>query len=259
VVTLLVIFVGVNWIAPVALSFYAAKKAPTIARVVPTDLKDKSVSNAIGTKGSYFSYEFEIPWTDLDETQTKLYPKDKPEKTKVMLEFHSGLRLLFSAVPPRVWANQLSEEMKLSPQAIDSIFGPGVSKSDYSFVKAMYEFTPDKMDHWSFSRSSVNKDEMLLIIKSIALPKTAESGIFDIQNKFYKGFQQGDPAAHPDKIVVDLYSDEGGVELIFFLKDKGNHIVTQSEINRIIQSLHKATPSESIAARGNSQITSAFH
>jgi len=82
VVTLTVIFVGVSWIAPVVLSFYAARKAPPVARVVPTDLKDQSVSEAPGKKLSYFGYEFQIPWSDLDEAQTKLYPKDKADKTR---------------------------------------------------------------------------------------------------------------------------------------------------------------------------------
>jgi hypothetical protein len=40
---------------------------------------------------------------------------------------------------------------------------------------------------------------------------------------------------------VDLYSDEGGLELIFSEKNYNVSAgVTQPEINRIIQSLHKA-------------------
>ena len=85
VITLAVIFVGVEWIAPVALSFYASQKAPAVARVVPTDLKDHSVSNAPGRKLAYVGYEFEIPWNDLDEAQTKLYPKDKHDKFRADL------------------------------------------------------------------------------------------------------------------------------------------------------------------------------
>lgn len=108
VVTLAIVFVGVYWIAPVALSFYAAKKAPLVARIVPTDLKDKSVSEVPGTKQAYFGYDFEVPWSDLDETQTKLYPKDKPEKFRVDLHFHSGLRLVVSAAPPGVWGQTTS-------------------------------------------------------------------------------------------------------------------------------------------------------
>jgi hypothetical protein len=245
VVTLAVIFVGVYWIAPVALSFYAAKKAPPIARIVPTDLKDKSVSEGPGKKLSYFGYEFEVPWSDLDETQTKLYPKEKPEKTKVDLYFRSGLRLLVSTTPPREWAKQLTE-MASNPHGIESIFGRETMKSDYSFVKTLYEFSPDKMHHWAFLQRGQIRDEFLLSIKSIALPKSAETGIFNIENQSYKGFQAGNPQVRQDRIIVDLYADEGSVEMIFFQKDyQSSAGVTQPEINRIVQSLCRAPQNES--------------
>src|SRR6476620_3508106 len=119
-ITLAVMFIGVQWIAPVALSFYAARKALPIARVVPADLKDKSVSPTPGRNLSYFGYEFEVPWSDLDETQTKLYPKDKPNKTRVDLHFRSGLRLLVTAIPPGSWATELSKDFNVPPQRVES-------------------------------------------------------------------------------------------------------------------------------------------
>ena len=133
-IVLAAVFVSVQWIAPIAFSFYAAKKASPVARIVPIDLKDKSVSKTPGEKLSYFGYDFELPWSDLDETQTKLYPTDSPKKSRVDLRFHSGLRLLVTAVPAREWINGLTEEMKVSPQRIESTFG----SSDYPLVKAIY-------------------------------------------------------------------------------------------------------------------------
>jgi hypothetical protein len=245
VVTVALVFVGVNWIAPVALSFYAAKKAPAVASIVPTELKDQSVSQAPGTKLSYFGNEFEVPWIDLDETQTRLYPKDKPEKTKVQMRFRSGLRLLVSVAPPRIWANQLARELNTSPQDLESALGSGTMKSDYSFAKALYEFSPDNMNYWTMSQGASNRNELLLTVKCIALPKSAETGIFNVQNGTYKGFQEGNPRVRQDQIVVDLYSDDGGVEMIFFQSDYQNFRgVTQPEINRIVQSLHKITQEE---------------
>jgi hypothetical protein len=50
--------------------------------------------------------------------------------------------------------------------------------------------------------------------------------------------------------VLDLYSDEGRVEMIFFQADYRNYKgVTQPEINRIVQSLHKAPQNQSTAPR----------
>jgi hypothetical protein len=237
-ITLAVIFVGVQWIAPIALSFYAARKALPVARVVPADLQDKSVSETPGRTLSYFGYEFDVPWSDLDETQTKLYPKDKPDKTRVDLHFRSGLRVWVTAIPPRSWATELSTDFNVPPQRVESSFG----KSDYSFVKTLYEFTPEKMNHWSLSDRVHTREEFLLLVKSIALPRSAETGIFNLQNQSYKGFQAGNPQVRQDAIIVHLFSDEGSVEVIFWQKDYRNPTgVSQPEINRIVQSLHKAT------------------
>jgi hypothetical protein len=75
VVTLAVIFACAYWIAPIALSFYAARTALPVARIVPTELKDHSVSQSPGTKLTYLGYEFEVPWNDLDETKTGCIPR----------------------------------------------------------------------------------------------------------------------------------------------------------------------------------------
>ena len=61
-----------------------------------------------------------------------------------------------------------------------------------------------------------------------------------MQNQSFKGFQQGNAEARENGVVVNLYSDDGSVELIFTEKNNlASAEVTQPEINRIIQSLHK--------------------
>ena len=239
-VTLAIVYVGVLWVAPVSLSFYAAKTAPAVTSIVPTNLKDKSISKAPGQKLSYLGYEFEVPWSDLDDTQTRLYPKDNPDKTRVDLHFR--LRLWVTAIPPRSWINEFSADFKVPPQRVEASFGG----SDYSFVKTLYEFAAEKMHHWTSLGRGESREEFLLLIKSIALKKSAESGIFSIQNEHYKGFQEGNPRVHQEGIVVDLFSDEGGVKMVFSQEDYRNFTgVTQPEINRIVQSLRKVSQNES--------------
>jgi hypothetical protein len=241
VITASIVFIAMRWIAPVALSYYAAEKAPPIVRVVPTDLNDLTISQAPGPKLRYIGYEFEVPWTDLDESQTKLYPRDKPEKSKVDFHFQSGLRLVVSAIPAREMVDGLPKELGVSSQALEAAFGRDTMKSDYTFLKAVYEFTPERMNHWVFRQGPMNRDEFLLIIKSIVPSKGADSGIFNVRNQNYQGFQQGNPQVREDRIIVDLYSGEGGVEMIFMQKDYRNTAgVTQPEINRIVQSLRTA-------------------
>lgn len=240
-ITLGVIAVGVYWIAPVALSFDAARKAPPVARVVPTDLKDLSVSQVSGTKLSYVGYEFEIPWNDLDASQTKRVPKDSPNPFMVALKFRSGRFLLVSASPPRVFPEGLVREWKIPPQSLESVFGRGAARSDYSFLKNLYEFTPDKMHLWALSPSMHYREQMLLLLKTTVLSQvSAETGIFNIQNQNYRGFQLGDPKDHPRRVAVHLYSDEGSIELTFGVSAPYKlAAITQPEINRIVQSLRK--------------------
>jgi len=241
VVTLVVIFVAVRWIGPVALSFYEARKVPAVARIVPTALKDPSISQAPGMKLSYVGYEFKVPWSDLDEAKIALSPKDKPEKTRAVLAFRSGLRLMVTAVPPREFAGEFAgEDFKMSPAQMEAVFGRGAATSDYTFVRNVYEFTPAKMHYWALSDGVHYREQILLMIKSIMPVKAAETGIFYVQNQDYKGFQQGDPAVRKDNLVLDLYSGDNHCEIIFLQKDYHDAAgVTQAEINRIIQSLHR--------------------
>jgi len=244
ILTTIVIALGVIafvafWVAPVALSFDAARKAPPAARVVPTDLKDLSVSRVPGTKVSYVGYEFEIPWNDLDESQTRSVPKDHPEM--VALVFRSGLHMIVSASPPRLFPNEVAREWKLSPQNVESIFGRGAAQSDYNFLRNLYEFTPDKMHLWALSPTVHYREQFLLMGKTACLSGfSADTGIFNVENQNYRGFQLGDPQAHPRRLSVHLYSDRGNVELVFAGTDKRAPVaVTQPEINRIVQSLRK--------------------
>src|SRR5260370_12512596 len=89
-------------------------------------------------------------------------------------------------------------------------------KSDYRFSETLYEFTPDKMNHWAFFQSGLNRDEFLLIIKSMAGSKAAETGIFRVQNQSYKGFQEGNPLIRQHAFVVRLFSDNDRLETFIF-------------------------------------------
>ncbi len=238
IVTLAIVFVSVEWIAPVALSYYGAMKAPAVARIVPADLQDQTVSRAPGLQLSYFGYEFEVPWNDLDQTQTKLYPSDKPNR--VVLTFRSGLRMIVTAVPAREWVNGLPAQFKVSPQGLESTFGHEAMQSDYNFMKNLYEFTPDEMHHWTTSSSVFARESLLLILKSIGPFNCAKNGIFKVQNKNFKGFQQGNTDTGKEGVAINLYSDEGSVEIIFGEQNYKNSVrITQPELNRIIQTLHK--------------------
>jgi len=129
VVRLVVVFAVLPWAADVALTFYAAKKVPAIARVVPAELGDHTVSQTPGTKLSYLGYEFETPESDLDQSKTELYPKDKPDKTAVVLMFRSGRRLRQTAFPNGEWESLFTTGFRLSPPQFEQFVGHAAAKS----------------------------------------------------------------------------------------------------------------------------------
>ncbi len=244
-----VVLPGAYWLVPMALSLYEAKQALPIAKIVPTDLNDHSVSQAPGMRLSYVGYDFEVPWTDLDSAKTTLYPKDKSEKNEVILTFRSGLRLAITAVPAKEFANEFATEFKMSSHKVDAVYGDGAANSDYVFVRNIYDFSPDKMHYWSLSSRVHYREDVMLIMKTILPARSAETGIFNIQNASYKGFQQGNPQVRQDSLLVNLYSDEGSVQLKFWQRDYPAG-VTQAEINRIVQSLqHKIAIENSAIAK----------
>jgi len=249
--TIAVLVLAVRFIAPSALSFYTARKVPAVARIVPTELQDHSVSQAPGARLSCVGYEFEIPWDDLDASKAQLYPKDKPAKSRAVLTFRSGLRLMVSAIPPRELVDEFTKgDFKMPPQAIEAVFGRGASASDYTFVNNVYEFTPAKMHHWSLSDRVHSREMVLLTIKSIMPSRSAETGIFRVQNQDYKGFQQGNLAADRRGAIVTLYSNDGGIEFVFDAAHYDNPAgLAQPEINRIIQSVHRAARNPDVLAR----------
>lgn len=252
VLTLAVGFILIYYVSPIALSFYGSSKALPITRVVPADLKDLSIDSAAATKLSYLGYEFEIPWNDLDESQTVLIPKDKPDKYKVILNFRSGLRVMASKCPPREMADELiRQDVKMTPSAFAAVFGPKAVDSDYEFIKRVLEFSPDRMHHWALGPPVHAREQVLLILKSIVPINAAETGIFNIRNAGYQGYQQGDPnspSAKKDGMMITLYSPTDTFELIV-AESKSTHLVTQPEINRIVQTLHKVEPTSAVAQR----------
>jgi hypothetical protein len=230
-ITLVVIVAALCWIGP-AVVVYFAKTAPAVTRVVPTELKDVSTSLAPGRKLSYFGYQFEVPWSDLDESQTHV--SEKSNLNMAWLCFRSGLRLLVVITPRKA----------------------GVP--DYALMKRVYEITPDKIHYWSLLQGWGYREARLLLFKSAFLRdrefvgelNPAETGIFNLQSQGYNGFQFGDPRSRPDVLQLRLYSDDGRVEIKF---SQGGYDeptgVTQPEINRMVQSLHKTASATPIAQR----------
>jgi hypothetical protein len=231
-VALVAIFVF--WGFPVGMSIWTVWKAPIRAKVVPTELANFSISQAAGSKLDYFGYEFEVPWTDIAESK-------KLNSNHVLVNFHSGLQVSVTVLPTKEFVDGVAVSFGVSPEVFESKIGYEAAHSDYEFLRRLYALTPDKMNIWAASPSVHYRDIIFLRIKYGSLMPWADSGIFSVANQSYKGFQQGNPDSRPNGILVNLYADDGSVEFEFNQENYQNPMgISQSEINRVIQSLHES-------------------
>jgi hypothetical protein len=178
----------------------------------------------------YFGYEFEVPWSDVEEAERKPFATKNSGWDSACVSFRSGLKLFIVADPP------------------------DEASSDYALAKLLYEFSPSKMHIWPPSPRTQYRQLTLFISKSAILshiPSTpAESGIFNLRGQDYRGFQLGNPQVRPDRLRLDFYSSDGRFSISFLQVSYEEPAgVTQPEINRIVQSLHKISPSSPVAQR----------
>jgi hypothetical protein len=205
-----------------------SKNAP-ICRATPVQLSDTAVSNSTGTSILVDGYRFEVPWRDAQEKESQQLPN-----WKSVTAMPSGPGVLVHTVPTRHFVNAVTQG---TGSAIRTMFGAEALNSDYSFTKSMLETTPEQIRLMT-PRKEAAARLTILLMKSIAVPAPAESGLYSIRTPTFYGFQYGDPRNDPKKVIVDLFNDDGGMEFVFVSKDGGQSI-SQADINRVIQSVQK--------------------
>jgi hypothetical protein len=80
---------------------------------------------------------------------------------------------------------------------------------------------------------------VLLTVKAICVPGDPNSGIFDIRGREFKGFQYGRPQNPPKHLNVELFPEGGHLDLFFEQKVNGPTLISQADINRVVQTIHK--------------------
>jgi hypothetical protein len=218
---------------------YIARKMPVVKKA-PVKLPDLSISQASGKKLSYFGYEFEIPWDDIDEAKSRTIGGNR-----AIIAFRSGNVLSVWSGSPREFVNTVLSSGKIDPDAFRQIYGDEALQSDYAFHRIMLETTPDKITPFISTRQAVS-GAMLLLMKGISAPRGADSGVFVVRAGEFTGFQYGRPLNPPGGLSVELFADSGSLDFIFGQKVNGSTVISQPDINRILQTLHKA-PTEAVA------------
>jgi hypothetical protein len=213
-----------------------ARKLPFVKRM-PIVLPDTSVSREAGMNLSYFGYDFQVPWTDLDKGKTKIIGGNK-----AIIAFRSGNVLSVWSGQPHEFMDGVLKEAKVDRDDFRKLYGDDALKSDYDFKRLILESTPDKITLLTSDQTAASQ-WVLLMLKSICVPGDPNSGIFVVRGKEFKGFQYGRPQNPPKPLSGELFPENGHLDLIFGQKQNGTTIISQADINRIVQTIHK-TPVE---------------
>lgn len=230
-------FVGYTWFFGFATLVaaegqYVGWKLPVV-RIAPVALTDLSLSSEHGRRLSYFGYELDVPWPDVDEQKLRQIGKLQ------LIPFRSGRSILFSTAPPREFVEQFLSSDNDRRESLQKLYGDDALKSDYSLKLTILDATPGRVGVFSSRRDAV-ANSMLLVYKGIMLPRGAESGIFLLSAGEYRGFQFGNPATRPKVLWVEMYCEHGGFSFMFSQwESEASPAITQAEINHLIQSTRK--------------------
>jgi hypothetical protein len=214
---------------------YLTRKAPAVS-MAPAQLADLSISRSPGRRLSYFGYEFEVPWNDVDESKSGLIP----DSNKAMIVFQSGNSLSVWHGSPRAFLNTVLANDKIDQNTLRRIVGDEALQSYYALYRTILQMTPDKMTPLE-SQSNAANQALLLLVKRICMPPGADSGIFSVNAGEFSGFQFGRPANPSGEVSVRLFSDTSSLNFILIQKPGGPTVISQPDINRIVHTLHKAT------------------
>jgi len=224
-----------------------------IVKSVPAELQDLSVSKTPGEKLSFMGVEFEVPWDDVDESKSRIVG------TWAFIFFRSGNSIILCVYKPKGFMSDMFRDKIASPELFTRLYGPDILNSDYALKKAIYETTPSDITLLTPSGKAAGLSSVL-IIKAI-MPPTTDWAIYNIRTSGLRGFQLGDPKRRPKKMSVELDGDDVEIEINISQAESGpTPAITQSEINRVIQSAHTIknaqpiltfTPQEEILSKLN--------
>lgn len=201
--------------------------------IVPRRLDGSSGEQMGGRKFSYFGYEFDSPWTEVD--------KEKKFDSAVTLSFSNGAAV--TVFNPATDVNELQvmkDEASKRGRSMESVFGEEATRSRYALRSKILNLTPKDLNLFS-SRQEMVGNSVLLVMKGAELSQM-KGGLYSFQTNWTRGFQEGSPD-RDNIVVIDAFdSRDNKIELLIGAAPSGNR-PTQAEINRILYTLRPATPS----------------
>ncbi|MGC2707201.1 MAG: hypothetical protein WA361_22005 [Candidatus Acidiferrales bacterium] len=212
-----------------------------IVNSVPVELQDLSISNVPGKKLSSMGVEFEVPWNDVDEKNSRIVGG------WALIRFRSGNSIILCVTSPKGFISAMFRDKIAGPELFRGLYGPDVLRSDYALKNAIYETTPSDITLLTPTNRAAGFHS-ILVMKAL-MPPTTDWAIYRIETASLRGFQLGDPIRRPKKMSVELYGEDVGMEFNFDQLESGpTPAITQPELNRIIQTAHAIANAKPVLA-----------
>ena len=230
----MLVFAGYLWGFQTAVCLevrHRAKKDPVLSRTLQR-LPNSSVNASPGMRLSQGVYTFEVPWADLDKAKSKTFENSS------VFAFHSGLTVSFFGAGDGLLRMVQKDFGSLDAQSAQQLFGPDATSSNFMFHRTVLAETPSELEPWMSRRDAV-RVSFLLLFKG-ACSVGGETGLFELEENGWKGFQLDDPALGSKRVTLELYdAKDRHVEIVFHHGPSGAGL-TQGDINRVIRTLRRA-------------------
>ncbi|HUK30961.1 MAG TPA: hypothetical protein VLV89_07595, partial [Candidatus Acidoferrum sp.] len=204
----------------------------------PVELSNLSVSKASPKKLSYFGYEFEVPWDDIDTEKTRVHTSGN-----AIVAFRSGITIWFRSKPPNGLVSMVLNDHNVDQKSLGQLLGNEAAQSDYTLQRAAFEMTPDQLSIFK-SRKKAVQEWTLLNMKGALLLKGAESGLYFLTTGEFKGFQYGNPQDSTRHLSIELFRSDGHLDIFFGQKLNAPTTISQADLNLVVQSIHKLPTQE---------------
>jgi hypothetical protein len=213
---------------------YLNRNDPSVWKT-PVTLTEDAISPSPGRRLSYLGYEFEVPWTDLDEHHTKLFG------TWQLIHFNSGISIVMRVRPPNTDVNLFTDAGKNDSEVMKRYWGPEILVSDYAFTKAKLESNPANVTLFTSRRDALRELDLLMLKSILLTVYDRPDSLFFVKARDFEGFQYGNPRNRPHEIGASLFGANGSIDFEFRARESGPAI-SQEEINRVIQTVHPVRP-----------------
>lgn len=220
---------------------YQAKKDPVLSRTLQR-LPNSEVNPSPGMRLSQGAYVFEVPWADLDEAKSRSFENSS------VFAFHSGLAVSFFGAGDGLLKMVQKQFESLDAQRVQQLFGVDATSSNFMFHRTVLAETPSQLKPWMTKREAVRASFLLLFKGTCSVG--GETGLFELEENGWRGFQLDDPALRPKRVTLELYDfNDRHVEIVFHPGGSPGASLTQADINRVIRTLRRVGEAAPISER----------